>query len=120
MTLDETARAAAVRLVERFGMAVTIRRTASAYDPATGKTTDTTRDFTVKVSPPERFREGLIDGELVRAGDLRVSMAAEGAPIVPEPITDAAIINGEIWTLLRVDPLFGGQQAALYTLHLRK
>ena len=35
MTLDETARAAAVRLVERFGMAITIRRTASAYDPAT-------------------------------------------------------------------------------------
>ena len=120
MSLDETARATALRLIERYGMTATIRRKTSVYDPATGKTGDATRDFTIKISPPEGFREGLIDGELVRAGDLRTSMAAQGAPLVPEPVTDTAIIDGESWTLLRVDPLFSGRKAALYTLHLRK
>ena len=120
MTQDATARATAERLIARFGKAITLRRAARTYDPATGKTTDTTQDFLVKISPPDRFRENLVDGELVRSGDLQAFMAAKGAPVVPEQTTDKAIIDGVPWTLVRVDPVFSGEQAAFYTLHMRK
>jgi hypothetical protein len=120
MTFDTTARATAERLIRRFGKSATIRRAARTFDTATGKTTHTVEEFTVKVSPPERFREDLIDGTLVRAGDLRAHLPAEGLDIVPEPVRDRIIIDGKPWSLLRVDPVMSGEQAALYTLHLRK
>lgn len=119
MTLDDTARAVAERLIGRFGKTVTIRRVIRGFDPATGKTTETTRDFTARVSPPERFREHLIDGTLVKAGDLQAQLAAKGAPVVPEPARDRIVIDGESYQVLRVDPVTSGEEAALYTLHLR-
>jgi hypothetical protein len=120
MTLDATARATAERLIRAFGKAVTIRRVTRSFDPASGKATETHEDFPAKISPPERFREALIDGTLVRAGDLRAQLAAEGLTIIPEPARDRIVIDGTAWDLLRVDPVMSGEQTALYTLHLRK
>ena len=120
MTLDRTARATAERLIRAFGKAVTIRRVTRSFDPADGKTAETHKDFPAKVSPPERFQEALIDGSLVRAGDLRAELAAEGLTIVPEPTRDRIVIDGTAWSLLRVDPVMSGERTALYTLHLRK
>lgn len=120
MTLDRTARAAAERLIRAFGKSVTIRRATRSFDPATGKTTETTQDFPAKISPPERFREDLVDGTLVLAGDLRAQLAAAGLAIVPEPVRDRVVIDGTAWSLLRADPVMSGEQVALYTLHLRK
>jgi len=119
MTLDTTARATAERLIRTFGTSVTLRRVTRTYDPATGKTTDTAEEFAVKVSPPERFREALIDGSLVKVGDLRAHLPAQGLDIVPEPARDRLVINGKSWSLLRVDPVLSGEQTAFYTLHLR-
>jgi hypothetical protein len=119
MTLDTSARAAAGRLIGTFGKSATLRRVTRTYDPATGKTTETVEDVAVKVSPPERFREALIDGTLVKAGDLRTHLPAEGLDIVPEPLRDRLVIDGGSWTLLRVDPVVSGERTALYTLHLR-
>ena len=120
MTLDATARATAERLIRAFGKAVTIRRATRSFDPASGKATETHEDFPAKISPPERFRESLIDGSLVRAGDLRAELAAENLAIVPEPARDKVVIDGTAWNLRRVDPVMSGEQTALYTLHLRK
>ena len=120
MTLDATARATAERLIRAFGKSVTLRRVTRSFDPASGKATETHEDFPAKVSPPQRFREALIDGTLVRAGDLRAELAAEGLAIVPEPARDQVVIDGTAWSLLRVDPVMSGEQTALYTLHLRK
>jgi len=117
---DARARATAGRLIRTFGKSVTLRRVTRIYDTATGKTTDTVEDFAVKVSPPERFREALIDGTLVRAGDLKAHLPAEELGIVPEPARDRLVIDGKPWSLLRVDPVMSGEQTALYTLHLRK
>lgn len=119
MTLDTTARATAERLIRTFGKSATLRRVTRTYDTPTGKATETVEDFAVKVSPPERFREALIDGTLVRAGDLRAHLPAEGLGIVPEPARDRLVIDGRPWTLLRVDPVLSGEQVAFYTLHLR-
>jgi hypothetical protein len=119
MTFDTAARATAERLIRNFGKSVMLRRVTRAFDPATGKTTDTVEEFTVKVSPPERFRETLIDGTLVKAGDLKTHLPAEGLDIVPEPARDRVVIDNKPWNLLRVDPVVSGEQTAFYTLHLR-
>ncbi len=119
MTFDATARATAERLIRDFGKSVTLLRVTRAYDPATGKTADTVEEFAAKVSPPERFREALIDGTLVKAGDLRAHLPAEGLDLVPEPARDRILIDGKPWSLLRVDPVVSGEQTAFYTLHLR-
>ncbi|MDH3594423.1 MAG: hypothetical protein OEU09_23545 [Rhodospirillales bacterium] len=119
MTFDRTARATAGRLIRTFGKSVTLRRLTRTYDPATGKTTDTVEDFAVKVSPPERFREALIDGTLVKAGDLRAHLPAKGLDVVPEPARDRLVIDGKPWSLLCVDPVMSGEQTTFYTLHLR-
>ena len=60
MTLDETARAAAERLIGRFGTIATLRRATRTYDPATGKAVESTRDYRVRLSPPTRFHEARI------------------------------------------------------------
>ncbi len=120
MTLDSTARAKALRLIRTYGKPVIIRRVTRSFDPASGKTTETHEDFPATVSPPEHFRETLIDGTLVRAGDLWVELAAEGLAVVPEPARDRIVIDGTTWSLQRVDPVMSGVQTALYTLHLRK
>ena len=120
MTLDATARTTAERLIRAFGKAVTIRRVTRSFDPASGKAVETTQDFPAKVSPPERFREDLVGGTLVRAGDLRAQLAAEGLTFIPEPVRDRIVIDGTAWELLRVDPVMSGEQTALYTLHLHR
>ena len=120
MTLDKTARATAERLIRAHGKTVTIRRVTRSFDPASGKATETHEDFPAKVSPPERFRQALIDGTLVQTGDLRAELAAEDLATVPEPACDRIVIDGTAWSLVRVDPVMSGEQIALYSLHLRK
>ena len=120
MTLDRTARAAAQRLIDALGKSVTIRRVTRSFDPASGKTTETHEDVPAKISPPQRFGEGLVDGSLVRAGDLRAELAAEDLAMVPEPVRDRIVIDGTAWSLLRIEPVLSGEQTAFYTLHLRK
>jgi hypothetical protein len=119
MTFDTTARATAERLIRNFGKSVTLLRVTRVYDPATGKATETVEELAVKVSPPERFRETLIDGTLVKAGDLKAHLPAKGLDVVPEPARDRILIDGKSWSLLRVDPVMSGEQTAFYTLHLR-
>lgn len=120
MTLDEPLRAAAERLIARLGRPATLRRVARSYDPATGKTAEITIDYAVTVSPPESFSEALIDGTLVEAGDMKALLAAKGAPVVPEVTGDLLLIDGTAWTVLRVEPVMSGREAALYSLHLRR
>jgi hypothetical protein len=119
MTFETRARATAGRLIRTFGKSATLRRVTRAHDPATGTATETVEDIAVKVSPPERFREALIDGTLVKAGDLRTHLPAEGLDVAPEPARDRLVIDGRAWSLLRVDPVMSGERTAFYTLHLR-
>ena len=120
MTLDETARAAAERLIGRFGTIATLRRATRTYDPATGKAVESTRDYRVRLSPPTRFHEARIDGTLIEAGDMATQMAAKGAPVVPDAASDTVILGETAWTLVRVDPVMSGAKAAYYDLHLRR
>ena len=120
MTLDQPLRAAAERLIARLGKPATLRRVTRSYDPATGKTAETARDYPVTVSPPEAFGAALIDGTLVEAGDRKTLLAAKAAPVVPEAPGDLLLIDGAAWTLLRVEPVMSGREAALYGLHLRR
>ena len=118
--LSTRARRSAADLIQRVGKTVTLRRSARSFDPGSGETTESFEDFTVKVSPPEPFRDGLVDGALVRSGDLETYLAAEALAFGPEPLSDALLINGGTYSLVRVEPLFAGEEIALYKLHLRK
>ena len=117
---DTRARSAAERLIERFGRPVTLRRTTRSYDPESGQTSDTDEDVAIIISPPEAFAQSLIDGTLVRAGDLRAHVAAKGLAVTPEPSRDRVLMDGVTYELLRVEPVLSGAETAFFTLHLRR
>lgn len=119
MTLDATARATAARLIEAFGTPAVLRRVTAQHDPATGKVSETSADLAIKVSPPENFREGLVDGTLVKAGDLSAQLAAKDLAAVPVPARDLILIGGKAYALVRIDTVMSGAEVALYRLHLR-
>lgn len=116
---DRRAGRTAERLIERFGAPATLRRVTRSYDPVTGEAGEITEDHAVTVSPPETFREDLIDGTLVRRGDLKTHLAATTAPVVPEATGDRLILSATTYEVLAVEPVMSGAVVAYYTLHLR-
>lgn len=118
--LERRLRAMAERLIARHGKAVTLRRVERSFDPSTGEVTETVTDVAATASPPESFGLARLDGTLVRAGDLALSLAAKGGAIEPAPETDAVIFDGETWSIVQVARSYAGEQVALYTLHLRR
>ena len=117
---DDRARSLAARLIARYGKTAVFRRMTRVHDPVTGALSVTAQDFTVKVSPPERFARSLVDGTLVKFEDLQVHLAAENAPAVPEPLLDRLIIDQISYEVLEVRPVMSGEATAFYTLHLRR
>ena len=65
------------------------------------------------------FRASLIDGTLVKAGDVTAQLAAKDLAAVPAPGRDMILIGGKAYTLVRLDPVMSGAEVALYRLHLR-
>lgn len=118
--LDAKARATAERLINKFGKPITIRRTSSTYNPATGSTTETTADHSGNAAPPSPYEERLIDGSLIQVGDMRVTVPARSLSIVPSTTTDTVVMDGATWQLVRVMPLFSGELVATYELQVRK
>lgn len=118
--LDKKARATAQRLVDKYGKAITIRRTVSSYDPATGTETTTNTDYSTKTAPPENYRLDQIDGTLVKRGDQRLLVAAQGLSIEPSAQTDSVIMDATTWAVVAVEAIWSGEQVAGWYIQVRR
>jgi len=117
--LDKRMRALGQRLVDAYGKPVTLRRTTSTYDPATGTTSTSTTNYSVN-GVLEGYEDSRIDGTVVQAGDLRVTIPAQNLAIAPSMETDALVIGSGTWTLVNVRPTYSGEQVAIYELQVRQ
>lgn len=99
MTFDYSrAAASSLRLLERFGQIVILRRVkVGEYDPATGQAAQKTTDYE-GVGAFFDYAQRDIDGTLIREGDQRVLMA----PTVPRPLTGDAVVVPAVNDLERV------------------
>jgi hypothetical protein len=104
MTILDTVRAAFDQGWEALAdlrQTVTIRRVSrGAYDPATGKTTDTTLTATV-LGVLTNFESELIDGSDIRVGDLRCVLRGKDIAFRPEQGDTVDLPNGQRWTVIR-------------------
>lgn len=123
-TLDTELRQAAVDLAAELGLSVVLRDVQEgAFDPQTGKTgTATTLTQTVNAAPPADYRTFEIDGELVKAGDQRLYVPAQGLAWPPAVGHDVQVpaTTGAWWRVEAVQQHWSGAQVALYELQLRK
>jgi hypothetical protein len=128
MTANALFRRMAADLAERFGKDVTLRRTETEYDPATGSTTTTDYDVPARAAPPQDFTTDYIQDSLIQQGDTVVDVPAEGLDMTstgasgssaPQP-SDKVVIDGTQWGLVQVGAVYGGGDVAVYRLHARK
>ena len=119
-TLDALFPGLAARLIDRFGATASLETVSKSDDLATGKVNETATAASVKITPPEPFTVGLIDGTLVEAGDMTTLVAAEGLNTAPHTNRDRLVFSGETWQIVGVEPIYSGDVAAAYRLQLRR
>lgn len=74
---------------------------------------------TVLASPPLGYASRLIDGDVIREGDVQVLLAAQGLTLTPAEKMKVAF-DGETWTAVRVKKVYSGDLIALWDLQLRR
>lgn len=111
--------ATALRMIVRFGQAVTITsRVQGAYNAATSAATVTeTTQSTRGVLDQYKWRE--IDGSLVKAGDIKLIIAAKGlsAPAINDTV---ALADGLKLTIKNVEVVSPGATPIIYICQVRR
>ena len=110
----------AERLIDKFGAAATLETVAKTEDLVTGKVGESVVASPVKITPPEPFAIGQIDGSLIQAGDMATVIAAKGLNAVPAANRDRLIFASETWQVVAVDPIYSGDSVTAYRLQLRR
>ena len=118
-TLDALFPGLAARLIDRFGATASLETVTKTDDLASGKVTETVAAAAIKITPPEPFTVGLIDGTLVEAGDLTTLVAAQGLGAAPAANRDRLVFAAEAWQIVAVDPIYSGDAVTAYRLQLR-
>lgn len=108
----------AAGVVRTMGIEVTLRQIARTPDPATGKTTDTVTDTTVK-GVVQDFAARYVDGTVVRRGDRRLTLAAADLAVEPIP-GNRVIIGADAFEVVNVESKFVGPSVVAYELQIRR
>ena len=112
-------RATADRLIRSFGQSATLNHTSSAaganpWDPPVVTTTA----ITVYVVA-ESYRDALVDGATIKAGDVKVTLSALGLSVVPL-IEDTLTLGSDVYSFVDIKPLSPGGTVVLYEIQARK
>jgi hypothetical protein len=109
----------AKNLIADFGGPVPYTQVTETFDISTGKTTKTEVVSSQSVTPPEPYKTGRIDGDVIRMGDMKTLIADSGLGFVPS-MGDNLLYSGVEWQIVAVDPVYSGQLTAMYELQLRR
>ena len=117
MALAGSLRKTATKLMSKFGGDVTLRTvTSGVYNPTTGTASEATSDVTIKgVLEDVNAREV---GDLIQAGDRRLTIAAADVSAVPTT-ADRVVISGVIYQVIRITTIEQDNQPITYELILR-
>lgn len=72
-----------------------------------------------KSIPPYQVALGQVDGTTIQIGDLVTGIAGQGLTFIPEK-NMTVVIDGQVWKIAELGPIYSGEQIALYLLILRK
>jgi hypothetical protein len=119
--LDIEAALAALELINENGKAAVFSNyTAATYSVSTGKVTaGSPATFNKKIIPPYPYEQKLVDGDVVRVDDMQTGVAASGLGFTPERLKTTVTIDNKIWTIVNIQPIYSGEDVALYLLQLR-
>ena len=125
--LDRPIGNAALTVLNRFGTSATLTRIRSTYNTATGGVAETSTAYPVKCMV-EGYNKYLRDGSTVLAGDRKLTIAARALPIEPAPVTktgndtyrDTITIMGQTFNVVDSEPVFSGEQVAIWTVQGRR
>ena len=113
----------ALEIVYRFGINASFavdKINPDDYDSETGATTpDTPTDTVRKVTPPENYDRHMIDGEVIKFGDMRIFLPASGLTFTPKEGLEVTIA-AELWKIEKVGVHYSGEDVAIYELQLRQ
>lgn len=109
----------ASRLLEQFGEPVSIvfPSATPAFDPVTGEAQAPGNDTTITgFGYPSAYREGEIDGEAIKAGDIRLIL--EKVSSAPE-VNASAIVDGSTYRIQAVQNIRQSGADVIYICQLR-
>lgn len=73
----------------------------------------------IMMTPPSAYAQRYIDGDLIREHDFKSLVAGSGLAITPLK-GDVLVFGTERFTLVKVDPIYSGEQIAAYKMQLRQ
>lgn len=119
--LDGMMRSVAKSLIGTFGTTATITtHTGGNYDPITdGTVPGSDVQVVVPCSPPEEYKNYVIDGTRIQTGDMKILIPAlvyATSPVTAQTIT----IRGQIYKIISVIPVSSGNQEAVWEVQLRR
>lgn len=121
--LDERLVPTAKRLIEDYGRNAIFNVTgvdAGDYNPLTLKTTKpAVVPYTRKISPPYPYEQKYVDGETVKASDLKCYVADKDLGFTPVPGMEVAD-QGTVFVIVSASPISTGELVAVWELQLRK
>lgn len=109
-------------LLDSFGTLATFKVVTSGgvYTPGSSSaTTEVTSDVAWKIVPPWVYPAYLIDGDLIRAGDMQTLIAAQGITFTPL-VKQVAVFASVSWRIISVEPIRSGDSVCSYMLQLRR
>lgn len=116
--LDTELIPAADEIVAEYGKSVTFTVKTRAYNPGLGATEETETNYTDIVTPPDAYDSQYIDGDVIREGDVKILIPAQNIAFTPDAGVEVTI-DGTVWTVVRVKPIYSGTSIAVYEMQLR-
>ena len=119
--LDSVMRSVAKSLIGTFGTTATINTpTGGSYDRYTDGTVPGINVQTiVPCSPPAEYKNSVIDGTRIQAGDMKILIPAlvyTTAPTTAQTVT----VRGAIYKIVSVYPISSGNLEAVWEVQLRR
>ena len=117
--LDAKARATALKLLNKFGKSVTLTMvTEGTYDPTTGDVSGSSTTTEIPKALIEDFNGVDYVSGLVEKGDRKITIPASGYT-EPKP-NDRFTVGSDVYTVVSVETMWSGEQAAIYISQVRK
>lgn len=122
MPLDAPLRSVSQKVIDKFGQSVTLRIvTAGSYDPSTRTASNTDADQTVNgiITKPSLGASQFSEAGAVRLGDRQVTIPAKNLTTVPDT-SSLVVIDSKEYEVVEVNPVYSGDEVAIYELLVRR
>ena len=108
-------------ILHRLGksMDLSVVTTPGTYNDDGSITGEVEATQTVTGSPPIEYSSRLIDGDVIKLGDVQVFLAALGLTLTPAESMKVTF-DGEDWKAVTVKKIYSGDLIALWELQLRR